>query len=66
MAGYKFKVEFVVWRQYQTQAKKELFNFLLESGTEEGFNIKEPEFIGKEADPAEKLRKKVIKNGKSK
>jgi len=47
MKGYKFKVEFVVWgKDTQLEAKEELEDFLLESGTEEGFNIKAPKFIG--------------------
>ena len=58
MKGYKFKVEFVVWgKDTQLKAKEELENFLLESGTEEGFNIKAPKFIGEQEDPVEELRK---------
>ena len=45
--GYKFKVEFVIWgKDTQLKAKEKLENFLLESGTEEGFNIKAPKFVG--------------------
>lgn len=59
MKGYKFKVEFVVWREKsRDKAKEKLFNFLLENRNEEGFIIKEPKFIEEEVDPAEKLREK--------
>lgn len=58
MKGYKFKVEFVVWgREHVYKARQELENFLLESGQEEGFNIKKPIFMGIQEDPIEKLRK---------
>lgn len=57
MKGYKFRVEFVVWRREDVyKARQDLENFLLESGTEEGFNTKTPIFMGEQEDPLQKLR----------
>lgn len=45
MKGYMFKVEFVVWgRSSQARAKEDLQSYLLIN--DEGFNTKEPEFLG--------------------
>lgn len=68
MKGYEFKVEFVVWgKENWKKAKFGLEDFLLKACNEEGFNIKEPKFMGEVEDPAEKLRKEVsTKEGEKK
>jgi len=58
MKGYKFKVEFFVWgKENRNKAKEELEDYLLREGNEQGFNIKEPEFMEEVEDPIDKLRK---------
>lgn len=58
MKGYKFKVEFLVWgRANRDKAKEELQDYLLRN--EEGFNIKEPEFMEEVEYPTRKLRKEA-------